>query len=274
MCVCVHVTLYVCETYLVAHTIYNVTALQHYNITLEEGERKMRRENEERVERVERNLPVSARVDLLELANLEVYFRKNGYRVRSLSMLVNWGISLLVDILRENEVLEEGERIEKIADAVKYFELIGLKRRESWGRGKGKLSHAIRFESMRERGIDPEVSAGRQYKVLHKKGREREEVSEEAKGFMEEYGIYDVEVAKKLMAQRKKYLERRKKEEMKKARASGAVEREDREGIREGMSREELDSYDKERDREVVEKENREVEKNEMPIVEDRSEFE
>ena len=122
----------------------------------------------------ERSLPVSARVDLVNLARLDLYYQEQGMYIKNMSQLVNWGIDLLCEVLSANGALSG--RIKTLAEAVQYLEARQLMQQNIRKKAQQKLGTALRYETLREKGIDPKTYGKRDgsevergYGELHRK---------------------------------------------------------------------------------------------------------
>lgn len=115
----------------------------------------------------EASIPTAARVNLISLAELAKWWEESGHRLKSMSQLIAWSIDLLRDILRSNGKIDETDI--SLADANRYLNEKGLYQLGVRSRSFKKEATAIRFESMREEGIDPKEYVPGQYNVLHNK---------------------------------------------------------------------------------------------------------
>jgi len=113
----------------------------------------------------ERSIPVASRVDMVDLANLALMWESRGYTIRSMSQLVSWSISLLVDELSKADIFKE--KIETLADANKVLAYRGLYQRSMKSRSEKKIGIALGFEALRAEGRDPKEYAEGAYKTMH-----------------------------------------------------------------------------------------------------------
>lgn len=121
----------------------------------------------ERIEKkAEASIPVQARVNIMGLANLEMYWTSEGYQIRTMSQLIGHSIELLCEILRANQKFER--ELNTVADANRYLISRGLYQESMRNRSFNKIGKAILFENMRAEGASPEIYANRQYKTLHR----------------------------------------------------------------------------------------------------------
>lgn len=118
-------------------------------------------------QREEGKIPVQGRVNVVDLAELVTFFEDEGVIIKSVSQLLGDGIALLVDILHRNEKISTD--VTKIVDAHKMLRQRGLYQSAMGRRAFQKVGTAIRFESMREEGINPKEYVPEQYKMLHRK---------------------------------------------------------------------------------------------------------
>lgn len=117
--------------------------------------------------RVESSVPVQARVSMVDLARLDAYWREvEGVTVRSMSQLVGWSVSALVEVIENNGKMPKG--IGSVREANRHLIDRGLYQKSMMKRNR-KVETALRFESMREEGIDPKVYDPREYNQVHNK---------------------------------------------------------------------------------------------------------
>jgi hypothetical protein len=121
----------------------------------------------EREVMIEASMPVQSRVNVVYLAKLASYWESEGYGIRTMSQLVSWSIDLLHEILVANGKVSEEDV--KVIEARNYLVGRGLMQRSMMNRSFMKMGTAVRFEQMRERGIDPRSVDPIGYNVLHKK---------------------------------------------------------------------------------------------------------
>jgi hypothetical protein len=124
----------------------------------------------------EASVPIASRINVVSLAELDMYWMSEGRHIRTMSQLVAWSVELLCEVLRANEKLPKG--IDSVAEAHKYMLERGMYQPSLKDRGFKKIGTAIKFENMREEGEDPSVLIGskkepenknvnRQYNMLH-----------------------------------------------------------------------------------------------------------
>jgi hypothetical protein len=178
----------------------------------------------------EASIPVQSRVNIVDLANLVMYWESKGYSMRSMSQLVAWSISLTYEGLKASG--EITEPIDKVSDAHRLLAAKQLYQGSLRDRAFKKLGTAMRFESLREEGVDPTMYVSQQYNMVHNRNSvepvifnrgepTQEELNREAERLWTEA---------KLKKQRAEYEENQRKKDakikadaMKAARDSGAI---------------------------------------------------
>lgn len=116
----------------------------------------------------ESSIPVQSRVSFMSLARLHRYWVSESYSIRTMSQLVSWSIDLLCEILEANEKMP-GD-IDSLAKAHQYLQVHGLYQGSTKKLAMKKIGTALRFESLREHGIDPKSHVPLQHKMVHKEG--------------------------------------------------------------------------------------------------------
>ncbi len=168
----------------------------------------------DRVRKQEASISLQSRVSIVSLAKLDMYWNGSGHHIRSISQLVSWSADLLVEILTSNNMLHD--EVNTVAEAHRYLTDRGLYQRSMIKRNFQKIGTAIRFDSLRDEGVDPETYVPGQYNVLHNKrsvapfsgsvsGGERGDMIQEA-----------IDIYKELEAKDEREAEDRYKEEMEK----------------------------------------------------------
>jgi hypothetical protein len=114
----------------------------------------------------ESSIPVQSRVSFMSLAKLHMYWIGEGYVIRTMSQLVGWSVDLLCEVLEANEKMP-GE-IDSLAKAHQYLQVHGLYQGSSKKIAMKKIGTALRFEALREHGIDPKSHIPLQHKMLHR----------------------------------------------------------------------------------------------------------
>jgi hypothetical protein len=112
----------------------------------------------------ERSVGISARCDLVTLAELTIYWTDQGYNIKSVSQLVSWSLNLLKDALEQNEKITPSM---DFAKAYQFMQNKNLVQQSYSKRDKKKIASAIRFEGMREEGNDPRYEDPTSYNMLH-----------------------------------------------------------------------------------------------------------
>jgi hypothetical protein len=125
----------------------------------------MRRDSEE--SKTEGSIPVQSRVNIKNLANLDLYWESERYHIRTMSQLIGFSMELLCEILESNGKIIN--KIETVAEANQYLNERGLYQQSMKDRSFKKIGMAIAFENMREEGADPKFHASEQYHRVHRK---------------------------------------------------------------------------------------------------------
>ena len=115
----------------------------------------------------EQSIPTAARVNLITLAKLSEWWNSSGHQVRSMSQLISWSMDLLKEILVSNGKILDTEI--SVVEANRYLSEHGLYQQSVRRRAVKKIATAIRFEGMREEGIDPKAELPSHYNILHNK---------------------------------------------------------------------------------------------------------
>jgi hypothetical protein len=119
----------------------------------------------------ESSIPVQSRVSFMSLARLHRYWVDEGYSIRTMSQLVSWSVDLLCEVLEANEKMP-GD-IDTLAKAHQYLQVHGLYQGSTKKIAMKKISTALRFEALREHGINPESHIPLQHKMLHRENSVR-----------------------------------------------------------------------------------------------------
>lgn len=121
--------------------------------------------------RQESSVPVATRVSVVSLAELDEYWMREGKFIRTMSQLVSWSLELLCEVLKANGKIES---VETVASAHKRLKDRELYQPSLSKRSFNKIGAAIKFENLREEGIDPKVKVDgensnitRAYNMLH-----------------------------------------------------------------------------------------------------------
>lgn len=118
----------------------------------------------DREQKQESAIATAARVSIVTLAELDKYWDKEGYKVRTMSQLINWSLERLAEIVKSNG-LEVG--VNSVAEAHQYLASRRLYQTGMLRRGAPKIESALKFESLREEGVDPKDYVSEQYKIRH-----------------------------------------------------------------------------------------------------------
>jgi hypothetical protein len=120
--------------------------------------------NNSREEKQERTIAVNARIDMVSLAEMLVYFNSQGIGISSMSSLVSHCVELSRGILDSNGKLESkfsaGEAFRVLTD-------LGMINRSTKSRNLKKIMNAIRMENLRVEGENPRNYAPLQYNMVH-----------------------------------------------------------------------------------------------------------
>ena len=120
-----------------------------------------------RTRKQESSISTQSRINIVSLAKLDAYWTGTEYRIKSMSQLVSWSIELLVEILNANNMMES--KINTVAEANRYLEERELHQPSLRARNFQKIGTAIRFDSLRDEGVDPESHVPGQFNVVHNK---------------------------------------------------------------------------------------------------------
>ena len=151
--------------------------------------------------RQENSIPVQSRTSLVSLANLEVYWEREGRPVRTLSQLVSWSVDLLVEILKSNNILPDA--FDSVTEANKHLQMKRLYQPSLHKRSLKKIGNAITFENLRGEGINPKDYAPRQYNVVHN----RQSVEPLEMGVVNDYNPPRVSISKEEIERTKRAIE-------------------------------------------------------------------
>jgi hypothetical protein len=120
--------------------------------------------------RQESSVPVQSRVSIVTLAEMVKYWESAGVMIETMSQLVSWSVDLAREILVANEKIEE---VNSVEEAHRELEERRLYQRGMKGRSVRKIANAMTLGSLRMEGVDPESYASRQYNMVHKVGSVR-----------------------------------------------------------------------------------------------------
>ena len=124
--------------------------------------------------KIERTLPVNARINIVSLVNINKYFKSIGYKARSMSQLVNWAIEALEEVVISK--VGTKDMVDSLSDALKELKINGLMQRTTETRGRAKISFGLAAENLRAKKNDPQMVMQRRYKEIHGKNRNYEEI--------------------------------------------------------------------------------------------------
>jgi hypothetical protein len=113
----------------------------------------------------EASIPVTTRINLKSLAELDIYWSNEEYNIKTMSQLVSWSIDLLCSVLRTNQKSVE---LATVREANARLVRRGLYQASNIKRGGMKRASALRFESLREEGVNPQYYAPEQYNTVHR----------------------------------------------------------------------------------------------------------
>jgi hypothetical protein len=123
--------------------------------------------------RQEASVPVQTRVSVVSLAELDMYWLREGSMIRSMSQLVAWSLDLLCEVLRANNRMVKD--IESVSEAHRYLSNRELYQPSLRDRGRYKMSAALKFENLRYEGDDPARIGEKKrrvysdYNIVHRK---------------------------------------------------------------------------------------------------------
>ena len=208
-----------------------------------------------RVTKKESSIPVSARVSIVDLAKMDRYWGMvEGTQIKSMSQLVSWSVSALVEVIEKNGKMPNG--MDRVADAHKYLMARGMYQDSLLKRGKSRINAAMQMEALREEGLDPSYHAPIQHRVIHSKHSAEAFDGEGVSAGSGTTGI-DWEEAFKLVEEAK-----RKEREV----ADGKVLRD---AINGGLVADEFIVKAEERDEEIVEMENAPIDESQLVLVDE-----
>lgn len=151
----------------------------------------------ERERKVEASMPVQSRVDLRTLAELLVYWEKQGIEVSTMSRLVSWSLDALRMILDKNGAIEF--RVESLQRAYEVLEGKGMLQRSMKKKMEAKFMKSRAMENLRLEGWNAREAGGKFYEELHPKN--------EVKPFMGSARVSDEEYEKVVGMRREKVRE-------------------------------------------------------------------
>lgn len=206
----------------------------------------------------ESSVPLSSRVDMKVLAELDKYWMSQGYTIRTMSQLVSWSLGLLCQVLESNEKVSA---VESVREANEWLVGRNLYQATTRKRGFMKIGSALRFESMREEGVDPREVAPEQFNTVNRKNSVQPMPKEAGPApgsgyqspFEADYEKARIEAAKNELSE----IEKSKREIIERAIKSGVIRQSNVIKIDETKASANLTTWEAEkREKEIVEKEN------------------
>ena len=174
--------------------------------------------------RKESSVPVASRISVVDLAKMDWHWLKvERVNIKTMSQLVSWTFTALVDILESNEKMPENT-VKDVLSAHKYLESRGLYQRSLKKRSDAKIVAALGFENLRKQGVDPAMYGSPIYKVMHSK--HSIDVVDRQIDHGGKYSTTDAEwdeMQERIAEEKKKEVEELTKETLKNARASGMI---------------------------------------------------
>lgn len=210
----------------------------------------------------EASVPVQGRVNIVNLAELVLFWESQGYFIRTMSQLVGWSIELVANELKRCEMIPE--EVDGVAEANNVLRQRNLYQNSLRKRSERKMSYALGFESLRRDGVDPKEYAPGYYKQYHNQKSVRplpDDVrgsnlsQEQIQKFIESTPEWQQE---KLKEQQRRHEEREGiKRQIAAMKESGVVAEEPpKVDLRQGASIQEINEDRIRKDAEVVEREN------------------
>jgi len=211
--------------------------------------------------RRESSISVQSRVSVIDLARLDWFWSKQGVQMRSMSQLVNWSLMEMADQLVKQGHMGD-EVMSSVLSAHKYLQTRGLYQRSHAKRSGSRLAMAIKFESMRKAGLDPEREHPRAHGQIHNEYSIESHAGPDYKEMISQ-SEWDEIKKERQRAKHEEYV-RAKEQTLKDACESGVIVdhytgakcRIPGEGFTPGTRSEELDKYDEAREKEIRAKEN------------------
>jgi hypothetical protein len=115
--------------------------------------------------RQESSLPLSARVSIVDLAEMVRFWESQGVYIKTMSQLVAWSVSAFVDVLKSNGKIENRDM--EVGTAHRILCSKGLYQAKALDRGAKKLTMAIGMGNMRIEGIEPRFENPRAFRTIH-----------------------------------------------------------------------------------------------------------
>lgn len=118
-------------------------------------------------EKQERMMAMQGRVDLVAMADLLRYFKRQDFTVNSMSMLLALAVDTAHWACKQAGYLEDGDLHKGVSDANRTFEHYGIWSQSMKKRNQKKLNAAMAFENLRAEGVEPADYVPRQHNILH-----------------------------------------------------------------------------------------------------------
>ena len=219
---------------------------------------------ENRDVKVESSIPVQTRVSIVSLAKLMNYWELSGYPMKTMSQLLAWSIDLLIEVLVANNAMNDN--IDTIEKAYQLLRMRGVLQKSLKNRALKKIHASLSFESLRQEGIDPRNYVPQQYNTLHRNTSVKPYQGTVSTGKFSD-GID--EAFERLDEENRKDRKETIQADIEKAKESGLVIEK---GLREDMSDEEIDEYERKREDEQLKLINQDLTEEDMKrlIVKDK----
>ena len=117
--------------------------------------------------KVEASIPVQSRIDIRALAEMILYWEREGRGIKTMSQLVNWSVDLCSQVLELNGLLPG--KIDTLLEANNVLVSRGLYQAGVMKRGRKKLIRGRQLENYRLEGVDVKFGneGRREYDVAH-----------------------------------------------------------------------------------------------------------
>lgn len=210
----------------------------------------------DKITRKESSIGVTARVSVVDLAKMDRYWiEMEGTTMRSVSQLVGWCVGALVEVIEANGKMPGG--MDSVVQAHKYLQARGLYQESNLKRSKSRIGAAMQMETLRAEGHDPAYDAPMQHRVIHSKHSVEPFSGKVNVGNVGlKYGDVIDEALNKVREEKDKETEDSKKKAIEDAEKSGIIVGDD--WLAERQKKE----------KEIIEKENREINVEDLPTVE------
>lgn len=161
--------------------------------------------------RVESSVPVQARVSIVDLAHLVMFWEGQGFEIRTMSQLVAWSIGLMAERVVENGLVS---REVGVSEANQILAEKKLYQKSMRKRVYKKVAVAMGFEELRKMGVEPRSEAPGVYKIVHEHRRAAQ---------LEEIPQEELERIARLEIQKKRYEEEQKRKAIEEGKKAGLV---------------------------------------------------